>query len=115
MPIHYHSNYIFSINELERLLLMLAKFLTKVLYVSFICVDGSDFVFEPHNITFPAGSITSTFSITIQDDVLFEMSETFNVTLLTFSSSSPISIADGTTTVVIVDDDRKFLSRVNNL
>ena len=61
----------------------------------------------PLNITFPAGIISNTFSITIQDDVLLEMNETFNVTLLIIPSSRPISIANGTTTVVIVDDDRK--------
>ena len=61
----------------------------------------------PLNITFPAGSINNTFSITIQDDVLLEMNETFNVTLLTILSSRPISIVNGTTTVVIVDNDRK--------
>ena len=74
-----------------------------------LCVDGSDLIFVPHNITFPAGSIDNTFSITIQDDVLLEMNETFNVTLLTFPSSRPIGIANGTTTVVIVDNDRKYL------
>ena len=73
----------------------------------FVCVDGSDFVFVPHNITFPSGSIINTFSIIIQDDILFEMNETFNVTLLTFPSSRLVSIANGTITVVIVDNDRK--------
>ena len=72
-----------------------------------ICVDGNDFVIVPRNITFHARSINNTFSITIQDDVLLEMNETFNVTLLTIPSSKPISIANGTTTVVIVDNDRK--------
>ena len=62
----------------------------------------------PHNITFPAGSINNTFNITIQDDDISEMNETFNVTLLTIPSSRPINIANGTTTVVIVDNDRKF-------
>ena len=95
-------------------MLTLAKFLAKVLHFSFICVDGSDFVFVPHNITFPAGSSTSTFSITIQDDILFEMSEVFNVTLLTFPSSRSISIVDGITMIVIEDNDRKFLLRLSN-
>ena len=79
-----------------------------MLYSFFVhYVDGSDFVFVPHNITFPSESIDNTFSITIQDDDLLEMNETFNVTLLTIPSSRPISIANGTTTVVIVDNDRK--------
>ena len=72
-----------------------------------IHVDGSDFIFVPHNVTFPAGSINNTFSITIQNDNLLEINETFNVTILIFQSSRPISIANGTATVVIVDNDRK--------
>ena len=36
------------------------------------------------------------------------MSETFNVTLLTFPSSRSISIANDTAIVVIVDNDCKF-------
>ena len=72
-----------------------------------IHVDGSDFIFVPHNITFPAGSINNTFSITIQDDNLLELNEVFYVTIRIFQSSRPISIANGTATVVIVDNDRK--------
>ena len=89
--------------------------LIKMSYIQslLICVDGSDLMFVPLNITFPAGSINATFSITIQDDVFLEMNETFNVTLLTFPSSRPISIANGTTTVVIVDNDRKCLNYNN--
>ena len=74
----------------------------------FICVDGSDFTFVPHNITFPARSINSTLSVTIQDDNLLEMNETFNITILIFESSRPISIANGTATIVIVDNDCKY-------
>ena len=78
------------------------------MYFVLTCVDGIDLLFVPHNITFPAGTVNNIFSITIQDDILFEINETFDVTLLTFPSSRPISITNGTTTVIIVDNDRKY-------
>ena len=92
--------------QMYKLLYHSVGFICEVLICA--CVDGTDFIFVPHNITFPAGSISNAFSISIQDDVLFELSETFNATLLTYPSSRPISIANGTTTVVIVDNDRKY-------
>ena len=77
-----------------------------VLQFVLICVDGSDFLFVPYNITFPAGSIHNIISIAIQDNNVFEIDEMFNVRLLTFPSSIPVSVTNGTT-VIIVDDDRK--------
>ena len=70
------------------------------------CTDGTDFVFMPLNITFFAGSTTNVFSITIRDDDLFEIDETFDLNM-TLSSSTPLSTANRTTTVVIMDNDRK--------
>jgi len=70
-------------------------------------LDGSDFLSVPHNITFLAGNTVITFDTIIQDDNIFEMDETFGHTLLIISSSRAISIVNGTTTVVIMDNDRK--------
>ena len=74
---------------------------------SLICIDGTDFVFVPLNITFLAGNITNTFSITIRDDDLFEIDETFDLNI-TLSSSTPLSIPNRTTTIMIMDNDRKW-------
>jgi len=63
----------------------------------------------PHNITFLAGSTDSVFVTTIQDDDIFEINETFGHTLFIVSSSKAISIVNGTTTVAIIDNDRKSL------
>ena len=71
-----------------------------------IRIDGSDFVFDPLNLTFMAGNIDSAFSITINDDNLFEINETFDLNI-TFPSSLPLSVANRTTTIQILDNDRK--------
>ena len=68
-------------------------------------VDGDDFFFTSLNITFLAGSINSTFNITINDDDIFEINETFNVNLFIVSPLRSTITANGTTTVQIVDDD----------
>ena len=70
-------------------------------------LDGSDFLSVPHNVTFVAGNTDIAFDTIIQDDNIFEMDETFGHTLLIISSSRAISIVNGTTTVVIMDNDRK--------
>jgi len=61
----------------------------------------------PHDITFVAGNTVITFDTIIQDDNIFEMDETFGHTLLIIPSSRAISIVNGTSTVVIMDNDRK--------
>jgi len=70
-------------------------------------LDGNDFLFVPHNITFIAGNTDIVFDTIIQDDNIFEMDETFDHMLLIIPSSRAISIVNGTTTVVIIDNDRK--------
>ena len=70
------------------------------------CTDGTDFIFVPLNITFLAGSTANVFNVTIKDDDLFEIDETFDLNM-TLSSSTPLSTANRTTTVVIMDNDRK--------
>ena len=71
-------------------------------------IDGNDFNFGLLNITFLAGSVNNTFNVTINDDGVFERNEAFNLTLLTIPSPKSISIANGTTTVFIVDNDREY-------
>jgi len=72
-----------------------------------IGLDGSDFLSVLHNITFLAGNTDIVFDTIIQDDNIFEMDETFGHTLLIIPSSRAISIVNGTTTIVIMDNDRK--------
>ena len=73
-----------------------------------IGLDGSDFLSVLHNITFLAGNTDIVFDTIIQDDNIFEMDETFDhMLLLIIPSSRAIGIVNGTTTVVIMDNDRK--------
>ena len=73
--------------------------------IIYIHIDGSDFLFMRRSIIFLAGSITSIFNVTINDNAIFEINETFNLVLLSVSPPRSISIVNGTTTVVIVDND----------
>ena len=70
-------------------------------------VDGSDFLFASRNITFLAGSVSSMFNVTINDDDMFEINEAFNLILFIIPSQRPISVPNDTTTVFIIDNDRK--------
>jgi len=69
----------------------------------------------PNDITFLAGNTDIAFDTIIQDDNIFEMDETFGHTLLIIPSSRAISIVNGTTTVVILDNDRKCKIQDENL
>ena len=71
-------------------------------------IDGSDFFFASQDVIFIAGNVNNTFNVTINDDDIFENNETFNLILLTVTPSRSISIANGTTTVIILDDDREL-------
>ena len=78
----------------------------KTLYNLYTYIDGNDFIFDPLNLTFMAGNINSVFSITINDDNLFEINETFDLNI-TYPSSTPLSVGNRTATIEILDNDRK--------
>ena len=78
----------------------------KTLYNLYAYIDGNDFIFDPLNLTFMAGNINSVFSITINDDNLFEINETFDLNI-TYPSSTPLSVGNRTATIEILDNDRK--------
>jgi hypothetical protein len=59
----------------------------------------------------PAGSLTKTFSVTINGDATIEASETFNVTV---SNVSGATLADGTAVGTIQNDDFPTLT-INNV
>ena len=64
--------------------------------------SGSDFTPTSGTLTFPAGTLTQTFAVPVAADTSSEASESFTVTL-----SLPVNatIADGTATGTITDDD----------
>ena len=64
--------------------------------------SGSDFTPTSGTLTFPIGTLTQTFAVPVAADTLSEAAESFTVTL-----SVPVNatIADGTATGTITDDD----------
>lgn len=74
---------------------------------------GADYHSVPHNIMFPAGVISRPINITLQDDNIFEFTETFSITLSINPTPLDISIDRDTALVNISDDDRKCLNAIN--
>ena len=71
---------------------------------------GGDYTAGPYNVTFPAGQITVSAEITINDDNILEGNETFTIEI--DLSSLPTSVTVGgtsQTTVVIDNDDCKLI------
>ena len=77
--------------------------------------ESVDFTFTPRSITFSAGETEYIIDVEINDDNIFELgNENFSLYLSSVQSpqSLPITIPDDITTVVILDDDRKYCSFV---
>ena len=67
-----------------------------------------DYTSGPYSVTFPAGVMSVPFSISINDDNIFEDNENFT---LTINSSLPTGVKVGNAgqaTMTIVDNDRKL-------
>ena len=67
-----------------------------------------DYVSGPYTITFPAGTTTATFNVSINDDDIVERDENFE--LFIDPSSLPTGVIRAipdVTTLTILDDDRK--------
>lgn len=65
-------------------------------------VAPGDYTARTAGITIPAGQTTGTFDVALIDDAFAESAETFTVTL---SAPSKATVADGTATGTITDDD----------
>ena len=79
----------------------------------YVASRGVDFTFIPRSITFLAGETEYIVDVEINDDDIFELgNETFNLYLSSVQSpgSLNITIPNNITTVVILDDDRKYCS-----
>ena len=75
--------------------------------------EGDDYEFETFNITIPAGDTSASFNISIIDDDIFEINESFSVTIE--SSSLPhrllVQSEDCMVIVTIFDDDGELFCR----
>jgi len=75
-----------------------------------LTTGGGDYTAGPYNVTFPAGHITVSVDITINNDNILEGNETFTVEI--DSSSLPTGVTVGGTgqaTVAIDNDDCKLI------
>jgi len=80
----------------------------------FVLISGTDNDYSPgpYDLTIPSGDISVSFNISITDDNILETMEEFF--LIVDPSSLPDGVtvgSEGNTTVVIVDNDRKFSSK----
>ena len=78
-------------------------------YLFIIVIGNADFNPGPFSVSFPAQMTTSSFSVPITDDSMFEGNETFTVTIVPSTlPSRVVPGADCVVTVTIDDDDSKF-------
>ena len=69
-------------------------------------ISDNDYNTGPYSVTFPAGRIRTSLTVTISDDNVVEVNENF---ILTIDQSSLPNIGDlSQATVTILDDDCKF-------
>ena len=77
----------------------------------YIIADGNDYKNETLNVTIPAENFSVAFNISIIDDDIFEINESFTVTI--DSSSLPhgfiVPAEDCMMMITIVDDDGQLL------
>ena len=61
------------------------------------------------NVTFSAGSRSSSFSIDIINDMIQEDNETFNIAIRLLPSCLSLSLGTSSSTVTIIDDEGMYL------
>jgi len=66
--------------------------------------SGSDYTLAGNTLTFAAGITSQTIMVTIVDDILVEVDETFTLRLTAPTGSATIGISN-TSTITIIDDD----------
>ena len=64
------------------------------------------------NVTIPAGSTSSLFSIDIINDTIQEGNETFNIAIRLLPSCLSLSLGTSSSTVMIIDDDGMIVLRI---
>ena len=67
-------------------------------------VGGNDYNPGPYTVTFPAGAITVTFNVTINNDTIAERNETFYL-IIKGPLSDNITLGEINQTVVTIVDD----------
>ena len=71
-------------------------------------VAGVDYNVSSANVTIPARSTSSSFSIDIINDMIQEGNETFNIAIRLLPSCLSLSLGTSSSTVMIIDDDGNY-------
>ena len=74
----------------------------------YVTSDGQDYTGGDYSVIFPAGSTKENFGIPITDDNIFELDETFFLTLVIPQPAQDIGVMRGDpfmATVTIIDDE----------
>ena len=74
-------------------------------------ITGDDYDSGPYDITFTAGTTSSSFTITINDDNTFEDNESFVVTITSLPSIINVG-SPRQATVTIIDDDGNVINSI---
>ena len=73
-----------------------------------VAMEGSDFIFVPNNIFFPAGVTRVTFNVTIIEDDILERDEFFSLSVDPLTLPDRVTVDNFTdTTITIMNDDSK--------
>ena len=68
-----------------------------------------DYGSGPYNVIFPGLETSGQFNVAINDDDVLEGNENFNLTVRALSLPSRVAVGNAQATVVIVDDDGKYI------
>ena len=72
-------------------------------------VNDGDYQSGPYNATIPAGNTSASFDVKITDDNIFEHLENFRLAITQTSQPFVIPTTPDRTSVIIMDDDSKFV------
>ena len=74
-------------------------------YGTYLYTAGEDYTSLTSQVSIPAGSKSSSFSINITDDLIQEDNETFNIKIKLLSNCLSVLVGISSSTVMIIDND----------
>jgi len=69
---------------------------------------GSDYISGPYNVTFPAGTTRTVLDISVTNDNILEVNESFSLMVNSAVLPSDVASVDQTT-ITIIDNDGKLI------
>ena len=72
---------------------------------TFYLTDGSDYETGPYNVTFTAGQMNATLMVSTVDDNTTELSENFNVMIISTDQPGLVVISSPNVSVITIEDN----------